>query len=488
MKPPLPEIVFSSSDSQVSQQISRLVRQGKLRKLLARVYTSNHEDSDEEIVRRNINRLISHLFPESILSHRSALEYIISPFGNLYLTGKQGRVYNWPGVKLRFTKGPGRQEGDLPLFDQLYVSSLERACLENCLPSRTIEGERRVVEQEMLEERLLMILNTRGESGLNELRDRARELALQLDWNKAFEKLNTLIGALLSTKPSQILHSPVATAKAFGEPYDPYRVELFHKLVIELKRQSWPELMERTRARSAYQNMAFFESYFSNYIEGTTFTLDEAQQIIYGGQLIPNRSGDTHDILGTYTLCADRSEMDRPNLTVEEFTTFLKRRHALIMAGRPDKNPGLFKEKPNRAGSSHFVDPQLVKGTLKQAYLILQGLQHPFARAVFMLFSISEIHPFDDGNGRVARVMMNAELSRAQQSKIIIPNVYREDYLLNLKRFTRQGESKGYIAMMYKAWHYTNWLNPIDYQTIRIQLESTNAFLESSESRLILPG
>jgi hypothetical protein len=38
------------------------------------------------------------------------------------------------------------------------------------------------------------------------------------------------------------------------------------------------------------------------------------------------------------------------------------------------------------------------------------ALDHPFKRAAFMLFLISEVHPFIDGNGRVARVMMNAEL------------------------------------------------------------------------------
>ncbi|WP_286145042.1 Fic family protein [Bacteroides caecimuris] len=50
----------------------------------------------------------------------------------------------------------------------------------------------------------------------------------------------------------------------------------------------------------------------------------------------------------------------------------------------------------------------------------------PFARAIFMMFMISEVHPFNDGNGRIARVMMNAELVRADQSRIIIPTVFRE--------------------------------------------------------------
>lgn len=40
-----------------------------------------------------------------------------------------------------------------------------------------------------------------------------------------------------------------------------------------------------------------------------------------------------------------------------------------------------------------------------------------------MKFLISEIHPFNDGNGRLARIMMNAELVAENEEKIIIPTV-----------------------------------------------------------------
>ena len=40
---------------------------------------------------------------------------------------------------------------------------------------------------------------------------------------------------------------------------------------------------------------------------------------------------------------------------------------------------------------------------------------------------VNEIHPFLEGNGRIARVMMNAELVRAKQTRMIIPNVSSGD-------------------------------------------------------------
>lgn len=483
----LPEIVFSSSDVQVSRKIAQLVKEGKLRKILPRVYTSNIVEAQEVIIQRNLWKLIAHLFPQSILSHRSALEFKPSPQNNVYLTGKNRRNYKWGNLTLRFTKGFAKQEDDHPILGELYVSSLERACLENLLPSRLVNGEKRIVEQTVIEDRLLQILNTRGEEGLNAFRDRARNIATNFGWEKAFKKLNQLISSLLSTKPAHILKSPLATAQALGEPYDPFRLELFQELIQVLKNQLFEDRPQKTKTTTAYNNFAFYESYFSNYIEGTTFTIEEASEIVFKGVFIANRSSDSHDIKGTYQICANRFEMGKIPDSPEQFISLLRARHAIVMAGRLDKQPGTFKDIANRAGSSFFVEPALVTGTLKQGFELMGALTHPLARAIYMMFLVSEVHPFLDGNGRVARIMMNAELVQAQQSKIIIPNVYREDYILNLKKLTQQKKPQGFINMMNKIHQYSHWLSPISLEALNEQLRETNAFKESEEAVIVFP-
>ena len=84
-----------------------------------------------------------------------------------------------------------------------------------------------------------------------------------------------------------------------------------------------------------------------------------------------------------------------------------------------------------------------VRGTLLQSFDFYKALIHPFAKAAYMLFVVSEVHPFLDGNGRLARIMMNAELSTSKQSKIIMTTVYRDDYLGALRRLTRHRDPKG---------------------------------------------
>lgn len=95
--------------------------------------------------------------------------------------------YEWHGVTLKFSKGPSALTYDYPVYDKLFVASLERATLENLMPSRMIDGEKRTIDQAIIEERLLMILNTRGEKGLNQFRTRTREIAKEFGWHKAFK-------------------------------------------------------------------------------------------------------------------------------------------------------------------------------------------------------------------------------------------------------------------------------------------------------------
>ena len=133
--------------------------------------------------------------------------------------------------------------------------------------------------------------------------------------------------------------------------------------------------------------------------------------------------------------------MARTPRRFDDFISLAKERHATIMAMRPGKMPGQFKSKENRAGNTYFVLPSLVLGTLDKGFEVYRGIEPPLHRAIFMMFLVSEVHPFADGNGRVARIMMNSELVAAGEQKIIIPTVYRNNYVTALKALS-QSEQK----------------------------------------------
>lgn len=480
----LQEVIFSSSLPQVSKQISKLEKAGKLRKIAPRVYSPNLTDSPEVIIRRNLFAILGKLYPGALLSHRSALEFKPTSAGHIFLTYTYTKKIQLPGIILRFMEGPAPIEGDNRLSGELFASQTERALLENLQVSRQLGPESKTLTLAEIEEKLEGIIRLKNEEGLNELRDKARILAGSLNMNDEFEKLNKLISALLSTKTSKILSSPLAVARAFGNPYDPARLPLFEKLFVALKTQEFGSLPEKNTSTQSFRNFAFFESYFSNYIEGTEFELEDAKRIVETDTPMPTRDEDSHDVLGTYKLVSNRIEMGTTPVSPEQLLGILLYRHRVLLSARSSKKPGEFKDKNNRAGETYFVDHTLVKGTLTKGFDYYQALSHPFAKAIYLMFLVSEVHPFLDGNGRIARVMMNAELVKEGQSKIIIPTVYRDDYVGALRRLSRQNDPAAFIRMMHRAWEFSATIQGEDMDVMESHLVASNAFKDHDQAKL----
>jgi hypothetical protein len=276
----LQEIIFSSSTPHISRAISKLHNEGKLLKIAPKIFTPDLTGDPKEIVKRNVFKIIGHLYPGIQLSHRSALEFKPTSNGNLFLTYTFERKAKLPGLTLNIMKGKPMIEGDYPFTASVNVSGQERAILENLQESRKTGPDSKTLALPEIEEKLEKIVQIRGEAGLNELRDKARQIAGELNMGKEFARLDKIIGALLNTRSARLLSSPAAIARAFGNPYDPSRISLFEKLFIQLKQQVFADFPDINTSLKAFRNFAFYEAYFSNFIEGTKFKVEDAQRII----------------------------------------------------------------------------------------------------------------------------------------------------------------------------------------------------------------
>jgi hypothetical protein len=215
----LQEVICSSKDPKFSKHIAKLLKAGAIRKIAPRVYSSNLEEPIEGIIRRNIFQILGHLYPGLLLSHRSAFEFQPTKVGMLFLTTSYTKKVILPGITLQFLEGHPQIEGDHKFSGELYASQKARAILENLQASKKLGGASKCLSLPEIEERLEQIIRVNGEDEINKLRDQARILSMQLEMPKEFEKLNRLIGALLTTKTSKFLSSPLAKARAFGKPY-----------------------------------------------------------------------------------------------------------------------------------------------------------------------------------------------------------------------------------------------------------------------------
>ena len=81
-------------------------------------------------------------------------------------------------------------------------------------------------------------------------------------------------------------------------------------------------------------------------------------------------------------------------------------------------------------------------------------------------------------------MVLNRELKRDAFSTLIIPTVYRDDYLGALRQPTRRGLSSGYYRMFLRAWKFSH-LDFTHYQEVKAKLKSLNWFEESSEARIV---
>lgn len=480
------EIVFGSADSRVSTAISREVRAGRLKRIAPKLYTTNLKDPPESIVRRHLYRILGRYYPGAVVSHRSALEGGVARDDTIFLAYKYTKRASLPGITIRLLKGKGPVDGDTPFMDGLHLASRARALLENLQPARARAGTPKSWSREEIEEYLDEIARVHGEAELNRLRDRARRIASALRLTEELKALDSLIGGILGTRETK-LSAETARARAAGAPYDAHRLELLMTLFAALRRAVLPVRPAPALTPGGVRNLAFFEAYFSNYIEGTEFQVEEAADIVFRGKIVPQRPADTHDILGTNRIVSNSAEMSRVPASAQELIELLKSRHATLLTGRPEKQPGRFKEEVNRAGETVFVAPELVAGTLIKGFEPYRAIEDPLARAMYMMFLVAEVHPFGDGNGRIARVMMNAELVHGGRTRIIVSTVYREDYLLALRALTRQGNTDPYIRMLDRAQEFTSRIDFNDYERALAQLRDSGAFLEPHEGRLRMP-
>jgi len=472
----LPEI-FSPADSKWA---SAAAGRGEIRRIGRGIYTTNLEEPLERLVLRKWFDVAAIRFPEAVVVDRSAHDSKPAEDGSLFLDIGPGlstpRAVKYPGLTIKPRRGPGPVKGDTE-FIGLYQSSAARIALDNMRASRARSGVSRTLTKAEMEHWLDRQARSRGDAWLNELRDQARELAPALDANAEFADLDGLIGAMFDTRESD-LQTAQGQARRRGQGYDTDRLELFEILRAALAVEPFPK---RENLKDRLNLGAFFESYFSNWIEGTEFEVDEAEEIVFEGRIPPQRPADAHDVRGTFeAIIGSRTSPTPKDATA--FVESLVEDHRLVMGGRPEVSPGSFKDRSNRVGSLTFVSPDLVEGTLYEGHRLLESLPGGMPRAIFAMFLVSEVHPFADGNGRVSRLAMNAELTFEGLCRIMIPPVLRDEYLSSLRALSTNANPRPLWRMLDRAQRWASRLRWADRDDSLELLERSNAFVTPAEA------
>jgi len=441
-----------TGDDAEDRRIRRRYEAGELRRLANGVYLEAEAEPDDMVIRRNWPRLVAKLVPGAVVTDRSGIEarpvqHVQNGPHVIYVSADRSRsVIELPGLSINIRKGPGNVAGDIPYLGT-HLAGPERKLLDNLAPSRARGDAARTLGEAAVEAKLDEFCRSSGADFLNSIRDRARHLAPLISREDEFRKLNAMIGTLLNTREEKMV-TPQGRARAAGTPIDASCVERLAKLNAYLHDRAPQAIVNNDTSQERLMAGSFIEAYFSNYIEGTEFAVDQATEIVFEGRIPEDRPQDGHDVLGTYLQLIEAGGRPPSGSDFAGFLDEIKTRHARLMESRPGTRPGQFKTVANRAGDTSFVAPDLVEGTLKEGHAMMRGVDDPFRRAVFLHYMLAEVHPFNDGNGRISRIVMTRELLGAGLSRIVIPTVFRDDYLDSLRALSRRDDPSIFVRSL----------------------------------------
>lgn len=442
-------ILFAGDFSSPSARARRLSA-GEIKPLARGIWTDDVDGDPETIVARGWRTILGQVMPGAVVTGRTA--FAMRPVdGELFVSHSRRTPLELPGLTI-YPDGSNdyRQSSDIPVDPSgtIFAASPVRALIDNTeTRGRPGSVQRRLTRTE-LHDKIAHLVATSTPRQVDQILGQVKA-----DANKvAAESVRVFVEAARGNITTVDSESRALNAAQAGEAYDQARVALFKNFIAELRRGPIVDRPIIEPARAAFA--PFYEAYFSNYIEGTTFTIEEARDVIYANADF-GRPEDAHDVAATYQIVNDRAEMSRPHRDANDFLDALRERHATMMRAHPDKLPGRWKEKRNQAGATVFVEPDQVPGTLRAGYEEGLTLTDPFQRAVYTTFMVSEVHPFADGNGRSARVAMNAELVPHDLQRIVIPTILRIEYLSALTRATNGGGPRGLHRVLDYAHEWT---------------------------------
>ncbi|MDH5723491.1 MAG: Fic family protein [Alphaproteobacteria bacterium] len=196
-------------------------------------------------------------------------------------------------------------------------------------------------------------------------------------------------------------------------------------------------------------------TYTSNAIEGNTLTRKETAAVVEKGITIGGKSLIEHleatnhaKALQDIMALAGSKTTD---LTENDILTI----HNTILRGIDDENAGHYRSIPVRIFGSQIIlpNPARVPDHMEEfiANLTTETGIHPVELAAKAHYQLVTIHPFVDGNGRTARLLMNLILMQHGYPPALIRKRDRMKYISSLEKAQLGGSSDDYHKVIYDA-------------------------------------
>lgn len=245
----------------------------------------------------------------------------------------------------------------------------------------------------------------------------------------------------------------IADAKLIGKTW--YIPEDAPKPERTNKKKVVPSLLDILREQKSakmtggiYHKVQIDLTYNSNHMEGSRLTHDQTRYIFETNTIgFENEAVNVDDVIETanHFRCIDMVIDQAGNALTEKF---IKELHSALKTGTSDSRKdwfavGEYKKLPNEVGGSDTALPEEVAGKMQELLKKYNALPtKTFENIVAFHVAFERIHPFQDGNGRVGRLILFKECLKYNIVPFIIEDNLKLFYYRGLKEWDRE---KGYL-------------------------------------------
>ena len=190
-------------------------------------------------------------------------------------------------------------------------------------------------------------------------------------------------------------------------------------------------------------------TYNSNHMEGSRLTYDQTRYIFETNTIsVENETLNVDDVIETanHFRCIDMI-IDNAKSALPE--KFIKELHLILKSGTSDSrlecfSVGDYKKRPNEAGGMPTAMPEEAADKMKALLTEYNGKEEKtFEDVLDFHVKFERIHPFQDGNGRVGRLIMFKECLKYNIVPFIIEDNLKMFYYRGLKEWNNE---KGYLT------------------------------------------
>lgn len=239
------------------------------------------------------------------------------------------------------------------------------------------------------------------------------------------------------------------TGKTWNIPENAVRPERKNAKPPETLLEILRDEKDSHRKGGIYHKIQVDMTYNSNHIEGSRLTHEQTRYIYETNTLrFENESVNVDDIVETvnHFRCID-IVIDNAEKKLSE--RLIKELHFTLKSGTEDSRKswfavGEYKKYPNEVGGSETTAPEAAAEKMKELLAEYNKItEHSIYDIIKFHYEFEKIHPFQDGNGRIGRLIMFKEVLKNN----IVPFIITDDLKLFYYRGLKEWEhEKGYLT------------------------------------------